>query len=104
MERMNEPPPVTVRDDGYTQDRASQWVAAAVGASAGERVLDLCAAPGGKATAMAAERRVRRRRRPRRCAGSGLIRANATQLGAARGRVRRRHRTTVPAGERSTGC
>lgn len=54
LERMNEAPPVSVRDDGYTQDRSSQWVAAAVGASAGERVLDVCAAPGGKATAMAA--------------------------------------------------
>ncbi len=54
MRRMNEPPPVSVRDDGYTQDRSSQWVAAAVGARAGELVLDVCAAPGGKATAMAA--------------------------------------------------
>lgn len=54
MERMNEPPPVTTRGDGYVQDRASQWVAAAAGALPGERVLDLCAAPGGKATAMAA--------------------------------------------------
>lgn len=53
MRRMNQPPPVSVRDDGYTQDRSSQWVAAAVGALPGERVLDLCAAPGGKATAMA---------------------------------------------------
>lgn len=54
MRRMNEPPPVSVRDDGYTQDMSSQWVAAAVGARPGERVLDMCAAPGGKATAMAA--------------------------------------------------
>lgn len=54
MQRMNEPPPVSVRDDGYVQDRASQWVAASVGAAPGERVLDMCAAPGGKATAMAA--------------------------------------------------
>lgn len=54
LERMNAPAPVTVRDDGYTQDRASQWVSAAVGAQPGERVLDLCAAPGGKATALAA--------------------------------------------------
>lgn len=53
MERMNLAPPVTVRDDGYTQDLASQWVAQSVGALPGERVLDLCAAPGGKATAMA---------------------------------------------------
>jgi 16S rRNA (cytosine967-C5)-methyltransferase len=54
MERMNDAPPVTVRDDGYVQDESSQWVAAAVEASAGERVLDTCAAPGGKATALAA--------------------------------------------------
>ena len=54
MERMNEPPPVTVRADGYVQDASSQWVAAAVGAAAGERLLDVCAAPGGKATALAA--------------------------------------------------
>ncbi len=54
LRRMNLPAPVTVRDDGYTQDRASQWVAEAVGAERGERVLDLCAAPGGKSTAMAA--------------------------------------------------
>ncbi len=52
MSRMNEPAPVSVRDDGYRQDLASQWVAAAVEAAPGERVLDLCAAPGGKATAM----------------------------------------------------
>ncbi len=54
MERMNEPPPVSERDDGYVQDVASQWVAAAVEATAGERILDVCAAPGGKATALAA--------------------------------------------------
>ena len=61
---MNEPPTVTERADGYIQDEGSQWVAAAVGARPGERVLDVCAAPGGKATAMAG-RRVRRRRRRR---------------------------------------
>jgi 16S rRNA (cytosine967-C5)-methyltransferase len=54
LERMNDAPPVTERADGYVQDESSQWVAAAVGAAAGERVLDVCAAPGGKATAMAA--------------------------------------------------
>ena len=54
LERMNEPAPVSVRADGYRQDLASQWVAAAVEAAAGERIADLCAAPGGKATAMAA--------------------------------------------------
>jgi 16S rRNA (cytosine967-C5)-methyltransferase len=37
------------------QDEASQLVPLLVGARAGQRVLDLCAAPGGKATALAAE-------------------------------------------------
>jgi 16S rRNA (cytosine967-C5)-methyltransferase len=54
LERMDRPAPVTDRGDGYVQDLASQWVAAAVGARAGDRILDACAAPGGKATAMAA--------------------------------------------------
>ncbi len=53
LERMNQAPPVTERADGYVQDESSQWVAAAVGAAAGDLVLDVCAAPGGKATAMA---------------------------------------------------
>ncbi|MEM9040401.1 MAG: transcription antitermination factor NusB [Actinomycetota bacterium] len=53
LERMNEPPPVTERADGYVQDLSSQWVAAAVEARPTERLLDLCAAPGGKATALA---------------------------------------------------
>ncbi len=52
---MNEPPPVTVRADGYVQDVASQWVADLVEAEPGERVADLCAAPGGKATRLAAD-------------------------------------------------
>lgn len=51
---MNEPPEVTERADGYIQDLGSQWVAAAVQADAGQLVLDACAAPGGKATAIAA--------------------------------------------------
>ena len=43
-----------MRADGYIQDQASQWVAEAVaGVCAGGRVLDLCAAPGGKATWLA---------------------------------------------------
>jgi 16S rRNA (cytosine967-C5)-methyltransferase len=54
LARMNEPPPVTERADGYVQDLASQWVAAAVEATSGARVLDACAAPGGKSTAIAA--------------------------------------------------
>jgi 16S rRNA (cytosine967-C5)-methyltransferase len=54
VEAMNEPATVTERADGYVQDPASQQVAVAVGAQPGELVLDLCAAPGGKATALAA--------------------------------------------------
>lgn len=53
LEAMNAAASVTVRDDGYTQDEASQWVAELVEAGPGDRVLDLCAAPGGKATALA---------------------------------------------------
>ncbi len=37
----------------YTQDEASQLVAHVLGARPGERVLDVCAAPGSKATQMA---------------------------------------------------
>jgi 16S rRNA (cytosine967-C5)-methyltransferase len=53
LEQMNEPATATVRDDGYVQDRASQLVAEHVGAQPDELVLDVAAAPGGKATAMA---------------------------------------------------
>ena len=53
LDKMNEPPPVTERADGYVQDAGSQLVAAYTGAGPGELVIDLCAAPGGKATAMA---------------------------------------------------
>ena len=43
-------------ESGYAwpQSRGSQLAGAAVGARPGERVLDLCAAPGGKATQLAA--------------------------------------------------
>jgi 16S rRNA (cytosine967-C5)-methyltransferase len=39
----------------WPQSRGSQLAGLAVGAQAGERVLDLCAAPGGKATMLAGE-------------------------------------------------
>jgi 16S rRNA (cytosine967-C5)-methyltransferase len=60
LETMNLPASVTVRDDGYVQDRASQMVAEHLAElirqhteDPGEaRVLDMCAAPGGKATAL----------------------------------------------------
>lgn len=44
-----------VRADGYVQDRASQWLTDAIGIRVGDVVVDLCAAPGGKTTAMAAD-------------------------------------------------
>jgi 16S rRNA (cytosine967-C5)-methyltransferase len=80
MERMNQPAPVSVRDDGYVQDHSSRWVAAAVEASAGETVLDACAAPGGKATALASTgaRVVATDLRPARV---GLVAGNADRLG-----------------------
>lgn len=53
LQAMNEAPNPHVRKDGYTQDPASGWVAGLVDVKAGHRVADLCAAPGGKATAMA---------------------------------------------------
>lgn len=54
LDAMNEPPEVTTRSDGYTQDLASQWVVDLVDAAPGQRVADVCAAPGGKATGLAA--------------------------------------------------
>lgn len=51
---MNKPATVNTRPDGYVQDPASQWVADAVEADAGDVIIDSCAAPGGKATAIGA--------------------------------------------------
>jgi 16S rRNA (cytosine967-C5)-methyltransferase len=53
LEAMNGPAELVTRPDGYVQDRASQWVAELVEAAEGHRVADLCAAPGGKASAIA---------------------------------------------------
>jgi 16S rRNA (cytosine967-C5)-methyltransferase len=80
MERMNVAPTVNTRADGYVQDASSQWVAAAVDAQPGELVLDVCAAPGGKATAVANDGAVviaadMRHRRVE------LVRENVTKLG-----------------------
>lgn len=80
LERMNTAPRATVRDDGYVQDLSSQWVAGAVGVRDGDTVLDLCAGPGGKATALArhealvigADRQFHR---------AELVRRNASTLG-----------------------
>ncbi len=80
--RMNEAPPVSERSDGYVQDLASQWVAALVEAQPGNLVADLCAAPGGKATAMAERAAfvVAVDLRPQR---AGLVARNAERLGTA---------------------
>ncbi len=80
LETMNRPPGVTERADGYIQDEASRWVADAVGARAGEVVVDLCAAPGGKATALArtGAHVVAADVRPHR---ARLVAANASRLG-----------------------
>ncbi len=80
LETMNLAPPVTFRDDGYVQDASSQWVAAVVEPAAGELILDACAAPGGKATALAAAGAtvVAGDARPGR---AGLVAANASRLG-----------------------
>lgn len=59
LRHMNLAPEVTSRSDGYRQDLASQWVAEAVGARPGDLVLDVCAAPGGKATLLATDPGVR---------------------------------------------
>ena len=54
LESMNGPARVHRREDGYVQDLSSQLVVDAVDAQPGDLVVDLCAAPGGKATALAA--------------------------------------------------
>lgn len=54
LEQMNQAAHVTERADGYVQDEASQWVAELVGAQPRETIADVCAAPGGKATLLAA--------------------------------------------------
>jgi 16S rRNA (cytosine967-C5)-methyltransferase len=53
LEAMNVPSRPHQRTDGYIQDPASGWVAGLVDVQPGHRVVDVCAAPGGKATAMA---------------------------------------------------
>jgi 16S rRNA (cytosine967-C5)-methyltransferase len=81
LEWMNRPPEVSERPDGYIQDRASQWVAAYCSPAPGQDILDLCAAPGGKATAMAgsgARLVVAADKSPSR---SGLVRSNVGRLG-----------------------
>jgi 16S rRNA (cytosine967-C5)-methyltransferase len=79
---MDERATVSERTDGYVQDPASQAVAAAVDVATGALVVDLCAAPGGKATALAGAG-ARVLAGDRRRARAGLVAANATRLGCA---------------------
>ena len=81
MERMNTAPPVSERDDGYIQDLASTWVADLVDAQADDLVLDLCAAPGGKATHLARGSRFVVATDVR-AARAGLVATNARRLGS----------------------
>lgn len=53
LEAMNEPATAEVRADGYVQDTASQKIVASMNVDPGEVVVDMCAAPGGKATGLA---------------------------------------------------
>jgi len=78
---MNDAPEVSERADGYVQDIASQWVVDEVDAQAGQVVLDVCAAPGGKATGLAASGATviagdRKKSR------AGLVTSNAERLGS----------------------
>lgn len=86
VEAMDASATVTVRADGYVQDLGSQLVVDAVGVVPGDLVLDLCAAPGGKATAMVAHgaRVVAADLRPAR---AGLILANRRALDIAPDRL-----------------
>lgn len=80
LEAMNMAAGVHVRDDGYVQDPSSQAVAAAVPAGDGDVILDACAAPGGKATAIA-QAGARVIAADQRQARAGLIVANRERLG-----------------------
>ena len=91
LEVMNDRAAVTEREDGYVQDLASQWVAAAVGrATRGPRGRPL-RGPGGKALLLAATGAtvvaadIRRSR-------AGLMAANAAGRADAAGDRRRRRR------------
>ncbi len=80
LEVMNRPATTHVRADGYVQDLASQQVVTAVGARPGERVLDCCAAPGGKATGLSSSGAAVVAADPS-AARIGLVVENAARLG-----------------------
>ena len=55
LEYMNSAPSVNERPDGYVQDLASQWIIEMIDVKPKDFVLDVCAAPGGKSTALASK-------------------------------------------------
>jgi 16S rRNA (cytosine967-C5)-methyltransferase len=81
---MNEPAHVTERDDGYIQDQASQWVGELVEVRPGQRVADLCAAPGGKASLLASGGAGVVAALDLRPGRAGLVAANGRRLGLER--------------------
>jgi 16S rRNA (cytosine967-C5)-methyltransferase len=85
LRTMNEPASAVARADGYIQDRASQMVATHLQGFGAGRVLDVCAAPGGKATGLAGP-------------ATGLVVAadvSATRAAVMAGNVARLHATEV---------
>lgn len=90
LRSMNEPARTHIRPDGYVQDLASQWVADhlarvlshAPGVADGDAtVLDLCAAPGGKATALAARHGIWVVAADHRASRVSLLGSNVARLG-----------------------
>ena len=81
LESMNTPAPAHRREDGYVQDPSSQMVVDAIDVQAGDLVADVCAAPGGKATALAA-RGARVVACDSRLGRIGLLKANQASLDA----------------------
>jgi len=79
LRQMNEPATVHHRDDGYVQDPSSQLVAASVPGEPGDIVVDLCAAPGGKSTALA-QRGIRVIAADQRLSRAGLVIGNRDRL------------------------
>lgn len=95
LRSMNEPSVSHVRPDGYVQDLASQWVgdhlarlvlggdgvASHRAVGSGAKVADLCAAPGGKATALAAVDGLWVAAADRRASRVTLLSSNVERLG-----------------------
>ncbi|MFN0091828.1 MAG: transcription antitermination factor NusB, partial [Acidimicrobiales bacterium] len=78
---MNDPGPPAVRPDGYVQGLASQAVVELCEPAPGMRAVELCAAPGGKATLLA-ERGCTVAALDVAPGRAGLIAANVNRLGA----------------------